>query len=113
MLGKLKVAYLETQLLATFAKIFPILNILPFSNFGIEISGPRVFNRYSLSQGTRERNPGMNYFKLNWDLATGWSSTSHFLRYPEDAVFDTWVSTLPHKYGSKIIFRTSNVVLIL
>ena len=29
------------------------------------------------------------------------------------AVFYTWVSTLRHKYGSKIIFRTTNVVLIL
>ena len=25
----------------------------------------------------------MIYDKLNWDLATGWSSTSHFLRFPE------------------------------
>ena len=27
-----------------------------------------------------------------------------------DAVFYRWVSTLRHKYGGKIIFRTSNVV---
>jgi len=30
-----------------------------------------------------------------------------------DAVFYRWVCTLRHKYGSKIILRTSNVVLIL
>jgi len=32
---------------------------------------------------------------------------------PIDAVFYRWVSTLRYKYGSKIIFRTSSVVLIL
>ena len=36
-----------------------------------------------------------------------------FLANPTDAVFYRWVITLRHKYGSKIIFRTSNVVLIL
>ena len=30
-----------------------------------------------------------------------------------NAVFYRWASTLRHKYGSKISFRTSNVVLIL
>ena len=30
-----------------------------------------------------------------------------------DAVFYRWVSTLRHKYGSKILFRTTNVVLLL
>ena len=30
-----------------------------------------------------------------------------------DAVFYRWVTSLRHKYASKIIFRTSNVVLIL
>ena len=31
----------------------------------------------------------------------------------KDAVFYRWVSTLRHKYGCQIIFRTSNVRLIL
>ena len=48
----------------------------------------------------------------------GWQNTFALYQFTKslfhnDPVFYRWISTLRQKYGNKIIFRTSNVVLIL